>query len=950
MNTRSLRRFLPRGLAVVAVVATVCLAGIPEAGAATTGFANVTLLNGVSNGISGSPSLSAPTVGCWSPRNCEAIGTYVDGNGDERLYLAEERTGSWGTAINVPMQGLTPAALATYSPQSLSCSGPTNCALVGTYGTTAAIGTEIFVVSDAGGTWSSPVEIPGLSTLDVGQNDAATSLFCVGTSCTVAGTYDDGQGDTQPFVATSSNGIWGKATTVKGTILVAGAGYSNVGALTCSSLGNCILAGDEIDAADHYQAFTATETSGQWGSAQLVPGVASLSSFYSQVTALSCATPSWCVASGVYTDANGNTQGFVSADTTGSWATAQPIPALSTLNAGGTVTVDTMSCSSSECWLGGSYAADDAHQEGFLAEVTSSAVGNAVPVSGLSDLNVGDTSASADVATLSCASDDSCAAAGTFTASDGTTLGFVTTSTGGSWSAAEVIPGLTGTINPVTTSLETLTCGSGGTCSLIGLSTGGTSGEIDTFESSFSAGAWSPVALFSPAENLLLGGSAAGQSMACWSPGNCLAVGDVGDVLGDESGWYAFETAGVWGLTTDFPANANYPNFVPTVASCTATGCTVVGSASDASNQKYANLAYSETGGVWGASSVVTGVLTPTLVAQGLSGAALTCFASGCDLFMGVEFTDGAAAVTSGVANAFGVVAYQLTGTTWSAPTVLYESPLTSSGSQNSVGDDLAASNCVTLSQCVVADEYFQENGTGYHSTSGLHVLTGATWTNVARYTGVKRSLNKTQSEQYAFVNAIQCAKSNCLIFENASEATGPIGVATVVALKGTTLGTSRTLPGIPSTAYTSHVDDASCSSSLKCEVVLSYDNVAGSAASSKDTTLVVTDVVTPTSVATQATLGSFLNTFGANAQITCASTTSCALGVSIYSDSGNQVSYASFFANGKWTSVAAVKVKGKSVGVLSSMVATSDGHFQALATYYLTSSQSTSAIAVLRT
>jgi len=131
---------------------------------------------------------------------------------------------------------------------------------------------------------------------------------------------------------------------------------------------------------------------------------------------------------------------------------------------------------------------------------------------------------------------------------------------------------------------------------------------------------------------------------------------------------------------------------------------------------------------------------------------------------------------------------------------------------------------------------------------------------------------------------------------------------------------------------------------------VLSYDNVAGSAASSKDTTFVVTDVATPTSVATQATLGSFLNTFGANSQITCASTTSCALGVSIYSDSGNQVSYASFFANGKWTSVAAVKVKGKSVGVLSSMVATSDGHFQALATYYLTSSQSTSAIAVLRT
>ena len=950
MKTRSFRRFLPHGFAVVALVSIVSLSGIPEVGAATTAFSNVTLLNGVSNGISGSPALNAPTVGCWSSGNCEAIGSYVDGNGDERLYVAAERAGSWGTATTVPMQGLTPTSPATYAPQEMSCSGPSNCALVGTYGTTAAIGTEIFVASDAGGTWSAPVEIPGLAALDAGQSDAATSIYCVGTSCVVAGTFDDGQGNTQPFVATSNNGIWGKATTISGTVLVAGAGYANVGALNCASPGNCILAGDEIDATNNYQAFTATETFGTWGPAQLLPGVASLSYFYSQVTTLSCSTPSFCVAAGVYTDATGSTQGFVSADDAGSWSTAQPIPGLDTLNAGGTVTVDALSCSLVECWLGGSYAADSAHQEGFLANVTRSSFGTAAPVSGLAALNVGDQSASADVTALSCASDDTCGAAGTFTASDGSTQGFVATATGDTWQAAEAIPGLMSVVNPVTTSVETLACSSGSNCSVVGLSTSGTSGDIDTFGSIFSNGAWSPVVLFSPAEQLLMGGSATGESMACWSPGNCLAVGAVGDQSGDEAGWYAFETAGVWGSTTDFPANAEYPNFVPTTAFCTTAGCTVVGQASDAGNQKYAYLAYGGTGGVWGPSTVLTSALTPTLAALGSSSANLTCFKSGCDLIMGVQFADGATAVTKGVANAFGVIAYQLMGATWSAPTLLYESPVIASGSQNYQGDDLSASNCPTFSHCVVADEYFQETASGYQSTSGLHVLAGGSWTHLPRFTGVKRTQNKTQSERFAYVSSIQCSTSSCLLFENASEAQGPIGAATVVSLNGTTLGSSRPLLGVPSTAYSSNVQDASCTSSLKCEVTLTYENVVGSVASSRATTFVVVDVVTPTSVISQATVGSFVNSFGASTQVTCASAASCALGVSIYSSSGDQSTYASFLAGGKWTAAAVVKVKGKSVAILTSIVATSDNHYQSLATYYLTSSQSTSAIAVIRT
>ena len=72
------------------------------------------------------------SVSCGSAGNCAAGGYYTDGAGSEQGFVASERNGVWGQAIEVP--GL--AALNTGEDaevDSVSCASAGNCAAGGDY-------------------------------------------------------------------------------------------------------------------------------------------------------------------------------------------------------------------------------------------------------------------------------------------------------------------------------------------------------------------------------------------------------------------------------------------------------------------------------------------------------------------------------------------------------------------------------------------------------------------------------------------------------------------------------------------------------------------------------------------------------------------------------------------------------------------------------------------------
>jgi hypothetical protein len=155
-------------------------------------------------------SVSCPSVG-----NCVAAGSYAApadfAGGVYVPFVASERNGHWGKAIEVP--GIPPPGNPLCEPDSSACvagqvfsascgSGGT-CAAGGWYDTPAIAGQVAFVVIYKNGQWTKVTQIPGLTTHDATTATTVNSVACAKSGKCVAG----GPG----FVVDENNGTWGQA-------------------------------------------------------------------------------------------------------------------------------------------------------------------------------------------------------------------------------------------------------------------------------------------------------------------------------------------------------------------------------------------------------------------------------------------------------------------------------------------------------------------------------------------------------------------------------------------------------------------------------------------------------------------------------------------------------------------------------------------------------------------
>jgi hypothetical protein len=129
---------------------------------------------------------------------------------------------------------------------------------------------------------------------------------------------------------------WSSAQEIPGTATL-NKQYAGIQhALSCASAGNCSVGGYYTDAAGRDQAFVDNETSGTWGTAQEVPGLAKLNVYDAQMFTLSCKTAGNCSAGGDYTDSLRHSQSFVVREKDGTWLAAKEVPGTAALNTGGT--------------------------------------------------------------------------------------------------------------------------------------------------------------------------------------------------------------------------------------------------------------------------------------------------------------------------------------------------------------------------------------------------------------------------------------------------------------------------------------------------------------------------------------------------------------------------------------------------------------------------------------
>jgi hypothetical protein len=229
--------------------------------------------------------------------------------------VAAERNGRWGKAIKMPGPGALNAGESGVN--SVSCASAGNCAAGGWY--TDSRGSQGFVAAERDGRWGTAIEVPGLGALNTDAGFAATdSVSCSSAGNCVAGGYYNAhhpRSSQQGFVAAEVDGRWRTATGLPGLQALNVGRAAEVTSLSCSSAGTCAATGYYFDGTGngHSQEFVASQENGRWGTAIEVPGLGALNKGH-QVTELpvvSCAPAGTCAAGGFYTDASGHAQGFV---------------------------------------------------------------------------------------------------------------------------------------------------------------------------------------------------------------------------------------------------------------------------------------------------------------------------------------------------------------------------------------------------------------------------------------------------------------------------------------------------------------------------------------------------------------------------------------------------------------------------------------------------------------
>jgi len=436
----------------------------------------------------------------------------------------------WGTALAVPgTVALNKGANARIN--SVSCASAGNCSAGGAY-TDRSHHLQAFVVSEVNGVWRRAEEVPGTGALNPGGYAAIASVSCGSAgNCSAGGLYADRSRHNQAFVVSEVNGAWRQATEVPGIADLNTGGSATTYTVSCASAGNCSAGGLYAGRSGHLEAFVVSEVGGAWKTAEEVPGTATLNvGGRAAINSVSCASAGNCSAGGAYTDRSDHPQAFVVSEVGGAWQTAEEMPGIAALNAGGYAAMASISCASAgNCSAGGQYKDRARRVRGFVVGEVNGVWRRAEEVPGTAALNRDD----GWINSVSCASPGNCSAAGPYTDRSGHLQTFVVSEVGGAWKTAEEVPGIAALNRGGHAGINSVSCASAGNCSAGGQYTG-RSRHPQAFVVSEVSGVWRRAELVPGTAALNTGGSATIYSVSCASKDACSAGGQYTDASGHQ--------------------------------------------------------------------------------------------------------------------------------------------------------------------------------------------------------------------------------------------------------------------------------------------------------------------------------------------------------------------------------------------------------------------------------
>jgi hypothetical protein len=313
------------------------------------------------------------------------------------------------------------------------------------------------------------------------------------------------------------------------------------------------------------------------------------------VSSVACATTRDCAVGGSYADNSGHPQGFVASESHGTWHAAIEIPGTARLNEGGNARVDSISCATvGNCTIGGSYADRSGHGQAFVADERNGTWNPAIEVPGTSTLNKG---GNAEIFSVSCATASNCIAGGWYMDGSGRHEAFVASEWNGTWRTAIEVPGTSILNKDGGAMVESVSCATAGNCGTGGFYVDG-KGNQQAFVATETNGTWHSATQVPGTSALNKGGDAEVNSIACATADNCGTGGFYVDGKGNQQAFVATETNGTWHSATQVPGtsalNKGGDAEVNSITCATPKNCTVAGGYKDRSGHDQAFVASKE--------------------------------------------------------------------------------------------------------------------------------------------------------------------------------------------------------------------------------------------------------------------------------------------------------------------------------------------------------------------
>jgi hypothetical protein len=396
-----------------------------------------------------------------------------------------------------------------------------------------------------GATWSSATELSGTAQLNTGGYAQVSSVSCPASgSCGAVGGFSATPSITEAFVTSESNGQWGTAEQLPGfAALNAGGGLGATMAISCPAAGACSVGGSYSDAGGVDHAFVDSETGGTWGQAEEVPGFAVLNTngLASALVSLSCASAGNCSAGGIYAQSATDFEPWVDTEVNGTWAQAEEVPGITGINLGASASVFSVSCASAgNCGATGQFTDAAKDTQVFVLNEVDGAWGNALAVPGVAAASSQNQPLPPSI---DCRTATSCSLAFDLEDATGTEQSYVDSETGATWADASAVAG----VNSATLGslLVALSCSSVGQCTAVG-AFGDSQKNAQAMVVDQVGGVWQPAIEVPNSAALNAGGGALMDTVACYADGYCVAGGVYTDAAGSGQALVAGESAGVW--------------------------------------------------------------------------------------------------------------------------------------------------------------------------------------------------------------------------------------------------------------------------------------------------------------------------------------------------------------------------------------------------------------------